>query len=316
MQTVDNKRPAAGTRKFHPPASVDHWNWTDSLILLKLRRREWQPTEGANIAYYLLSRAAVAIAIAGMAVTPPLFAAQVPKMGGGYQDVIAIPVDDPQTKAIAGALFKPAGAGPFPAVIYMGTCAAIDSGEENFVQSALRARLISKGFAMLIVDPYSPRQEMQGVCDKAKAGGDYDARGARDIYAAIEVLRSMPLIDANRIFVEGYSLGASAALSAIDVRNVAAHKAKLAGAIAFSPYCGQNADLSVPALILVGDRDIWTSAKHCKALERAPNVKVVVYPGVGHTFTMPFGYRAQYNHDAAADAKGRAEEFLDAHAVR
>ena len=137
----------------------------------------------------------------------------------GGKDVIAIPVDDPQTKAIAGALFKPAGAGPFPAVIYMGTCAATDSGEEHYVQTALRDRLLSRGVAMLIVDPYSPRQEWQGVCDKAKAGGDYDARGARDIYAAMDVLRAIPEIDAGRIFVQGYSLGASAALWAIDARN-------------------------------------------------------------------------------------------------
>jgi dienelactone hydrolase len=147
-------------------------------------------------------------------------------------------------------------------------------------------------------------------------GGEYDARGARDIYAAMDALGAMPEIDANRIFVQGYSLGASAALSAVEARNASAHKAKLAGAIAFSPYCGQDADLSVPALILVGDRDIWTSAKRCQALERSPNVKVVVYPGVGHGFVMPFGHNAQYNHDAAGDAKRRAEAFLGAHTVR
>jgi dienelactone hydrolase len=251
-----------------------------------------------------------------MGVLLSVSAAETPKMGGGYKDVIAIPVDDPQTKAIAGALLKPAGAGPFPVVIYMGTCASIGSGEEHYMQTALRERLLSSGFAMLIVDPYSPRQEWRGVCDKAKVGGEYDARGARDIYAAMDALRAMPEIDTNRIFVQGYSPGASAALSAVDARNASAHKANLAGAVAFSPYCGQGAALSVPALILVGDRDIWTSTKGCQALERSPNVKVVVYPGVGHGFAMPFGHNAQYNHDAAGDAKGRAEAFLGAHMIR
>ena len=47
------------------------------------------------------------------------------RMGGGYTNVIAIPVDDPDTKAIAGALFRPQGAGPFPAVIYLGYCAQL-----------------------------------------------------------------------------------------------------------------------------------------------------------------------------------------------
>jgi hypothetical protein len=40
-------------------------------------------------------------------------AAQTPPMAGGYTNTIPIPVDDPQVKAIAGALFKPQGAGPF-----------------------------------------------------------------------------------------------------------------------------------------------------------------------------------------------------------
>jgi dienelactone hydrolase len=43
-------------------------------------------------------------------------------MGGGYANVISNPVDDPDVKAIAGALFKPAGNGPFPTVIYMMSC--------------------------------------------------------------------------------------------------------------------------------------------------------------------------------------------------
>jgi dienelactone hydrolase len=59
----------------------------------------------------------------------------------------------------------------------------------------------------------------------------------------LDVLTAIPGIDANHIFVQGYSLCASAALSAIDVGNAAAHNAKLAGAITFSPHCGQDAAL-------------------------------------------------------------------------
>jgi hypothetical protein len=60
----------------------------------------------------LMSATAVAIAAAAMMVFPSLSAAQMPPMGGGYTNVIAIPVDDPATKSIAGALLKPTGAGP------------------------------------------------------------------------------------------------------------------------------------------------------------------------------------------------------------
>ena len=62
--------------------------------------------------HLLMSATAVAIAAAAMMVFPSLSAAQMPPMGGGYTNVIAIPVDDPATKSIAGALFKPTGTGP------------------------------------------------------------------------------------------------------------------------------------------------------------------------------------------------------------
>ena len=45
-----------------------------------------------------------------------------PPIGGGYTDVTAIPVNDPEIRAISGALFKPTGAGPFPAIVYMIGC--------------------------------------------------------------------------------------------------------------------------------------------------------------------------------------------------
>ena len=51
---------------------------------------------------------------------------QTPPIAGGYTNVTAIPVNDPAIKAISGALFKPTGAGPFPAVVYMIGCAGID----------------------------------------------------------------------------------------------------------------------------------------------------------------------------------------------
>jgi hypothetical protein len=61
--------------------------------------------------------------IATFCVSTPAAAQTAPPMGGGYKDVIPIPVNDPTIKAIAGSLFKPEGAGPFPGVVYMSGCA-------------------------------------------------------------------------------------------------------------------------------------------------------------------------------------------------
>jgi hypothetical protein len=72
---------------------------------------------------FLTQVAATALAVGATSGLPSLAAGQTtPPMSGGYKDVIPIPVDDPTTKAIAGALFKPSGTGPFPIVVYMSGC--------------------------------------------------------------------------------------------------------------------------------------------------------------------------------------------------
>ena len=75
--------------------------------------------------HFLITVAGVAITAGGMIALPSVSAAQAPPMSGGYSNVIPIPVDDLSVKAIAGALFKPAGAGPFPAVVYRSGCGGL-----------------------------------------------------------------------------------------------------------------------------------------------------------------------------------------------
>src|SRR5258708_7390237 len=59
---------------------------------------------------FLTSVTAVAIS-ATLGVSTLAAAQTAPPIGGGYANAIAIPVDNPTTKSISGALFKPAGAG-------------------------------------------------------------------------------------------------------------------------------------------------------------------------------------------------------------
>jgi hypothetical protein len=99
-------------------------------------------------------------AATGLAVVvlPSLAAGQEPPpMGFGYTDVIPIPLDDPTTKAIAGALFKPPGAGPFPAVAYMVNCGGLHHSGERALEKSVIDHLLAKGVATLIVDPFTPR---------------------------------------------------------------------------------------------------------------------------------------------------------------
>ena len=133
-----------------------------------------------------------------------------PPIGGGYTNVTAIPVNDPAIKAISGALFKPAGAGPFSAVVYMSGCGGIDSPPPRAQQKATIDHMLAKGVAILIVDSFTPRNEPKGVC--ANLDGEkviqYATRGSNDALAAVAVLKAMPEIDAKHIFLAGFSLGA------------------------------------------------------------------------------------------------------------
>jgi dienelactone hydrolase len=274
---------------------------------------------------YSLGLAMLCVA-ATISFAPKLRAEAAPPTGGGYTDVIPIPVNDATTKAIAGALFKPTGAGPFPAIIYLSGCGGIDNGADRVMQKAVIEHYKSMGVATLIVDPFTPRGEKEGVCadlaDPAKAakGPEYFARDSNDALAAVKLLKSMSDIDAKHIFLQGYSFGAIGSLTAIDKSNPASREANVAGLVAYYPFCFDGVDPSVPVLVLIGEKDDWTPAAKCKAVTGKTDFNVIVYPGDTHAFTMNFGkpidfagHHMEYDEKATQDAEQRAEAFITAH---
>jgi dienelactone hydrolase len=245
-----------------------------------------------------------------------------PPMGGGYKDVIPIPVNDPTTKAIAGALFKPAGAGPFPAVIYLSGCGGLNYPADRVQQKVALDHLLSKGVAVLVVDPFTPRNEPEGICPNLgdKTFVQYRARGGDDALAALNFLKAMPDIDKKHIFLQGYSWGAISSLFATDTKNPASHDATVAGIIAYYPFCWDGVDPSVPVLVMIGEKDDWTPAAKCQAVTGKTDFQVVVYPGDTHAFTTPFekpldylGHHFEYDEKATLDAQQRADAFMAAH---
>jgi dienelactone hydrolase len=244
-----------------------------------------------------------------------------PPIGGGYTNAIAIPVDDPATKNIAGALFKPAGASPFPAVVYMSGCAGLNIPPETLLEKTVIDHPLAKGVATLIVDPFTPRNEFEGICATLdeKKWAEYATRGGGDAVAAVKVLRSMPDIDPDRIFLQGYSYGARASLYAADM-TARAQEVKIAGVIAYYPYCYDNVEFSTPTLVLIGDKDDWTPASLCEAVREKPNVEIVVFPGATHAFNMPFkkpvdylGHHFVHDEKATQEALKDADAFMDSH---
>jgi len=269
--------------------------------------------------FLMLVLVSIALSPAVAAVAQQSNAYRDPTLDGPLGDFFKIPVDDPETTFIYGWLTKPKGRGPFPAVVLFPPCGGIQDA-----QMKMFLRIIEgygpKGIATLVIDSYAPRHIDRGpVCANPQRFNML--RASADSYAALNFLVTMPDIDSKHVFLEGYSHGGTAAITAIYVSIAAQQKHKFAGAISYYPYCRADANFSVPTLILIGDNDDWTSSDKCESIKGKHNVELVVYPGVTHAFNQVFdfgvldtlGHHLVYDEAATADALRRAEAFLAAH---
>ncbi len=274
----------------------------------------------------------MSLALLGAMVAPHLLqAAEAPPMGGGYANVIPIPVNDPAVKEIAGALLKPQGAGPFPVVVYIPPCGGPNFPLELQQEKLWIERMQSKGIATFIVDPFVPRGLQQGNCDKLltvltdvqnknEAVLQILKQGSDDAVAAVKVIKAMPDIDPQKVFLMGFSYGATATLSATNPKGPGEYDTDIAGVVAYFPLCDDKAEASVPTLILIGDKDDWTGpVAACEALKSKRNYEVVIYPGATHSFDMQFekpfefaGHKLAYDEASAMDAAQRVEAFIGA----
>lgn len=287
---------------------------------------------------HVLTFAAVLALGAGVTAAPqPLHAADVvglevaPKMGGDYTDVIPIPVTDPSVKAIAGALIKPEGEGPFPVMVYIPACGGPNFPMELQQEKVWIERLKAKGIATLVVDPFVPRGLKDGVCDKVLTVRDdvqnkkedvlkLLAQAGSDAAAAVKAVKTMPGIDPSKVFVMGFSYGGTASLYATEAKAPGDHDTDVAGVVAYFPLCAEDAEATAPTLIFIGDQDDWTGpVAACQSLNGKSKFEVVVYPGTTHAFTMPFdkpiefaGHKMAHDQKATDDAAQRVEAFLDA----
>jgi dienelactone hydrolase len=249
------------------------------------------------------------IALAACA-SAPLPSGEPVRMATAYPAALVnIPVDDAKTKSVAAALFEPRGAGPFPAVVILSGCAGVNA--DVSVVSRVNSDYLSKGIATLVVDSFTPRG-LAEVCSDSNLLAESIAFRVKDVYAAIAWLSTRSKIDARRIFLQGYSHGAITAIAAIDGQWPQTRSDKVAGVIAYYPYCSTNSKFSVPTIILVGEKDDWTPSKLCEGIVDRANVEITVYPNVAHAFAAPgldivyLGHRLLYDAAATNDGQRRA----------
>ena len=217
--------------------------------------------------------------------------------------------DNAAGEPIQGAVVKPEGAGPFPAVVLLHSCLGLPSNRRA-IQSALAAA----GFATMFVDEFGPRG-LEETCSV-----DFPQL-APDAFGALARLAREPGVDARRIAVVGFSQGADGALMAAASPAGAAQgppgRLAFRAAAAFYPPCAnqQGRTLAIPTLIVVGSADAVTPAADCRRLAESQtgDVRLSVLPGAGHCFDDPafaggkevLGMTLRY--DSGAARRGMAE---------
>jgi dienelactone hydrolase len=225
--------------------------------------------------------------------------------------------------AVPFAITKPAGNGPFPAVVIMHDCSGLGprSSGSPWRWSAV---LMQAGYVTIWPDSFSTRGHPNGVCTEPNRAGVGPSQRVFDAYEALTHAQALPFVDGKRVAVMGGSHGGSTTLATIVATEANTARASapqaasgFAAAIALYPGCRQRLgdwvpkrnpvkegdDASVkptysyngvfkplaPTLILTGELDDWTPAEPCQRMTDAAKaaghaVEMKVYPGAHHSF--------------------------------
>lgn len=230
---------------------------------------------------------------------------------------------------LSALLFRPAGPGPFPAVVMLHGCGGMwtASGKLGTRDRDWAERFSADGFAVLLVDSLTPRG-LDSLCKVKKRPISPGRERARDAHGALAWLTAQSWVSAERIALIGWSNGGSTVLSTVD--RAAPGRPKIGPdfrlAVAFYPGCRPSARSSrwrnrLPLAVLIGEADDWTPAAPCRDLADrmikaakpgdAP-LDLVVYPGAYHDFDHPkLPLRLHTGLSATADGSGNAHTGTD-----
>ena len=205
---------------------------------------------------------------------------------------------------LIGWSFKPAGTGPYRAVVMLHGCAGAYSYSDptKGVANLYREwgdRLVAAGYVALLVDSFTPRGAAQNECGLGTASVSVVNARPVDAYAALQFLASKPFVSANRVGLLGWSHGGSSGMATMDVtRATASYRFK--AAVVFYPGCGlYNAFGGIsrstwkpyaPFVILHGSADTVVSPAICQTrVTRAQALgatatSLTLFPDAHHNF--------------------------------
>jgi len=221
---------------------------------------------------------------------------------------------------LSGWLYRPKGEGPFPAIVLAHPCNGVSAHTHTWGNL-----LASWGYVVLAPDSFGPRGE-KSVCGRGTAVTGQ--MRVADVAGALDYLNAQPFVRKNDIGLIGHSHGGWTTMRAVQ-GNFGLAQRGLRAAVAYYPSCSAQFDrnVSVPLLILIGDKDDWTPAENCRRLQAAgfahPGlVEAVYYPDAYHSFDARIGdrtitvadgksHRLVYDAVAAHDAEARTKAFFD-----
>jgi dienelactone hydrolase len=250
---------------------------------------------------------------------------------------------EPFSYAKASKMFKPAGPGPFPALVVLPTCAGHLSRHafDVWAKAALQ-----RGYAVLVVDPLTPRGVTAPGENCRPPSKVREWRLRKDALDAAAHLRKQPFVDPGRVGLLGLSQGAMAALGlSASLYETPQGQPVFRAIVSNYPVCflgnlripGRgtvninfvpDAKIVVPLLMQMGDLDTEGPPQDCisrlqEQKDKGAPIELVVYKNTTHgwdigsnfTKTAANGHRVvyRYNPKATAESVERALNFLDRH---
>jgi dienelactone hydrolase len=237
---------------------------------------------------------------------------------------------------LSGLLLKPAGAGPFPAVVAMHGCTGLFDKQGELVarEAAWGQVLNARGYVVLLPDSFGPR----GVASDCEGRVRPWAERSYDAYGALLYLLSQSFVIGERIGLIGWSHGGASVNFTVAAASMARpadlRQGDYRAAVAFYPawcwFLAANWTTTIPLLLEIGALDDSTPAPPCvarvqSAIDRGAPAQMKVYDDAFHDFdwpgdklhsvTSPSGRTVHYgeNDEARTDALARVPAFLDSY---
>ena len=214
-------------------------------------------------------------------------------------------LEEGQTTNLKGLLFKPDRPDvktPAPAIVLAHGCSGMYDAKGNLSRGIQfwSEHFARQGFVVLAVDSFNPRGHRE-ICTQKNRPILESRERPRDAYGALRYLTDRAFVQKEKIFLMGFSNGATGTLYAVDAAGKPYKQASETGiafkaALAFYPGCTgaekRGHSPAIPLAIFIGALDDWTPAKPCeKLIEKAKSdgkeALIHLYADAYHGFDVP-----------------------------